>query len=90
MLIEFRVENFRSIKNEITFSLVASSDNSLDKNLIEKKTLKKDRLLKSAVIYGANASGKSNVLLAFGFLKRFVVSSHEYQKGNKIKTFWVG
>jgi AAA15 family ATPase/GTPase len=85
MLIEFTVENFRSIKNEITFSLVASSDNSLDKNLIEKKTLKKDRLLKSAVIYGANASGKSNVLLAFGFLKRFVVSSHEYQKGNKIR-----
>ncbi|NMG83436.1 MAG: AAA family ATPase [Methanosarcinales archaeon] len=83
MLIEFNVQNFRSIKEEVTFSLVASADNSLDNNLI-KTDLLRDNLLRSAVIYGANASGKSNVILAFNFLKIFVETAHTFQKGTKI------
>ncbi|MCG7850675.1 MAG: ATP/GTP-binding protein [ANME-2 cluster archaeon] len=86
MLIEFNVQNFRSIKEEVTFSLVASADKSLDNNLI-KTDLVRDNLLRSAVIYGANASGKSNVVLAFSLLKKLVETSHMFQKGSKINYF---
>lgn len=83
MLIEFKAENFRSIRDEVTFSLLASSDRSLEGNLIELDALKKnDRLLKSAVIYGANASGKSNVLLAISNLQKLVMTSVKNQEGD--------
>lgn len=87
MLIEFNVQNFRSIKEEVTLSLVASPDRSLDNNLIDTDVLKKDNLLRSAVIYGANASGKSNLILAFHTLRHLVMNSHMFQKGNKIDYF---
>lgn len=84
MLIEFNVENFRSIKKKVTLSMVATKDPSLENNLIKTNVLKKDSLLRSAVIYGANASGKTNVLLALNLLDRIVRTSHKYQKGDKI------
>ncbi len=84
MLIEFSVENFRSIKEKITLSMVSSSDKSLDNNLIKTDVLKDDSLLRSAVIYGPNASGKSNVILAFNFLVHLVMTSHKNQKDAKI------
>ena len=84
MLIEFNVQNFRSIKEEVTLSLVASPNKSLDNNLIDTDVLKKDNLLRSAVIYGANASGKSNLILAFHSLKHLVMNSHGFQKGTEI------
>jgi AAA15 family ATPase/GTPase len=84
MLIEFSIENFRSFKEEVTLSLISSSDKSLDNNLIKTATLKKDNLLRSEVIYGANASGKSNVVSAFNFLRKLVINSHKFQKGTEI------
>jgi AAA15 family ATPase/GTPase len=84
MLIEFSVENFRSIKKIVTLSLLASSDKSLDDNLIKTDVLKKDNLLRSAVIYGANASGKTNIVLAFSFLRNLVINSHKNQKDDKL------
>jgi len=84
MLIEFRIENFRSFKEEVTLSLVSSSDKSLNNNLIKTAKLKKDNLLRSEVIYGANASGKSNVVLAFNSLRHLVINSNKFQKGTKI------
>lgn len=84
MIIEFNIQNFRSFKEEVTLSLLAAPDNSLDNNLIKKETLKKDRLLRSAVLYGANASGKSNVVLAFDSLRNLVMESHKFQKGTEI------
>ncbi|MCK4614286.1 MAG: AAA family ATPase [Thermoplasmata archaeon] len=83
-LIEFSIENYRSIRDRVTLSLVAASDRSLDNNLIRHEALKKDRLLRTAVIYGANASGKSNVLRALHDLRHLITTSHEYQKGGKI------
>lgn len=87
MLIEFSVENFRSMREKCTFSMLASSDNLLEDNLIKMDVLGEDRLLKTAAIYGANASGKSNVLMAIGFLKALVLNSHNHQKGQKISFF---
>lgn len=86
MLIEFSIENFRSIKDEVTFSLLSSLDNLLETNTFSSDALNKnDRLLRSAAIYGANASGKSNVIKAFGVLKYMVLNSIKNQPGDEIE-----
>ncbi|HQQ24826.1 MAG TPA: AAA family ATPase [Methanomassiliicoccales archaeon] len=81
MLLEFTVENFRSFRDPTTFSMMASSDKSLPCNLSSDPSLKDDRVLNSAVIYGANASGKTNLVLAITILRNFVIQSHNHQKG---------
>ena len=77
VLIQFKVANYRSIKNKVTLSMLASKDPEHDEHLIDVGT--KDKYLKSSIIYGANASGKSNVLLAFYFMVDYVLTSHEKQ-----------
>jgi AAA15 family ATPase/GTPase len=84
MLIEFKVKNFRSIKDEMVLSMLASSDKSHNTNLITCEALNDDRLLKTAAIYGANASGKSNIIKAFSTMVRIINTSHSYQKGAKL------
>jgi len=85
MLIEFSVENYRSIKNKITFSMVASRYyKNLSNNLYHTKILKKDNLLRSSLIYGPNASGKTNVIHALYVIKNLVIESHNFQKGTKL------
>ena len=69
MLVQFTVNNFRSIKDTATLSMVSGSSN--DKNVF---TTGKLGLLRSAVIYGANASGKSNVLRALSFMRSMVLN----------------
>ena len=64
MLIQFSVENYRSIKQEQTLSLVRDSGTEMPDNYFDSNALATPSLLKSAVIYGANASGKSNVIKA--------------------------
>ena len=76
MLIQFSVENFLSIKDNVVLSLLASKDNEHPEHLIVDGSKKH---LKSAVIYGANASGKSNVLNAFWFMVNYVLTSHNQQ-----------
>lgn len=78
MLIEFKVTNYRSIKDEQVLSLVASNyDDSLPENIIHPDLagLSKVKLVKGAAIYGQNASGKSNILDALRFMARFVKRS---------------
>lgn len=72
MLIEFSVGNFLSFKETVTFSMVSASIKEHPKNTFENGKFK---LLKSAEIYGANASGKSNLLKAMDFMKGFVQNS---------------
>lgn len=73
MLIEFSVTNFRSIKARQTLSLAASADKThLEQNVAAEGDL---RMLKSAVIYGPNAAGKSNILRAVQTLIVLVQSS---------------
>lgn len=76
MLIQFHAENFLSIKGSVVLSLLASKDKEHPKHLIVNGS---KRYLKSAVIYGANASGKSNVLHAFWFMVNYVLTSHNQQ-----------
>jgi uncharacterized protein len=76
MLIEFRVRNFRSFGQESAFSMVASSDTDLiDTNTIGTGIPSVPRALRSAVIYGANASGKSNLLRAMQLMRGVVLES---------------
>ncbi len=72
MLVEFKVNNFRSIKDTATFSMLTSSkDNG---NSFEFRNYS---LLKSSIIYGANASGKSNLLKAMAFMSRLVLNRYK-------------
>lgn len=61
MLLQFSVGNFRSIRDTAVLSLEASADKSHTNNIVKQG---KDTVLKSAVIYGANAAGKSNIFKA--------------------------
>jgi AAA15 family ATPase/GTPase len=74
MIAEFTVENYRSFKEKCTFSLISTKS----KDLSESNTFKFDKnlnFLRSAVIYGANASGKSNFFHALDFFLFFSVKS---------------
>lgn len=88
MLIEFSVGNYRSFKEPVTFSMVAANLVAKDKNLDANNVFAADkdlRLLKSAAIYGANASGKSNLARALSFMKQFMInSSKETQSTDEI------
>lgn len=83
MLTAFTVQNFSSIRDLQTLSLEAGKDDHLDwSNLIIED---KRRVVKTAVIYGANASGKSSVLKAMAWFRSFVLnSSKEGQAGDLI------
>ena len=76
MLIQFSVENYLSIKDKVVLSLLASKDTEHSEHLIIDGN---KNYLKSSVIYGANASGKSNVLNAFWFMVNYVLTSHNQQ-----------
>ncbi|RUR76729.1 ATP/GTP-binding protein [Chlorogloeopsis fritschii PCC 9212] len=88
MLIEFSVGNYRSFKEQVTFSMVAANLVAKDKKLDENNVFEVDddlKLLKSAAIYGANASGKSNLARALTFMRWFMInSSKETQSTEKI------
>lgn len=88
MLIEFSVGNYRSFKEKVTFSMVAANITAKDKQLDENNVYRVNKsleLVKSAAIYGANASGKSNLAKAIGFMKWFMVnSSKETQSTDEI------
>lgn len=75
MLLEFRVKNFLSIKDEICLDLKATNITDFgDTNLIQTK---RHSILKGAVIYGANSSGKSNLIKAISTMRRIVFQSFE-------------
>jgi uncharacterized protein len=80
VLIEFRVKNFRSLRDEQVLSLVASKDKTLmDTHTIATGIKAAPHLLRSSVMYGANASGKSNVVKALSFMRHMVLRSAQMQ-----------
>lgn len=91
MLIEFIVKNYRSIKDEQVFSMVKASkikEPDLDEgNTFSAGEPNNVDLLSSAVIYGANASGKSNLLNALRAMATIVrYSSTQFQEGDLLPT----
>jgi len=81
MLVEFRVKNFRSFRDEQVLSLVASNDTVLEENCATEGKL---RLLKAVGIYGPNASGKSNLIKAIGIMRDIVLNSANYKPGKRL------
>lgn len=71
MILELKIKNFLSFKDEVVFSFEATSDKYLEDYYVAEPE-PGVRILKMAMIYGANASGKSNVLHAFDFVRSFV------------------
>lgn len=76
MLVEFRVRNFRSFRDEQVLSLVAGRDATLNENCVVEGRLK---LLKAVAIYGANASGKSNLIKALDKMRDIILESAGYK-----------
>ena len=75
MIIEFSVENFLSFKDLTTLSMVKAKSFKEHNETHTFQIDSKLSLLKSAIIYGNNASGKSNLLEAMGFMKGTVINS---------------
>jgi len=71
MLIDYRFSNFRSFKEMTSLSMIAGRQTTLNDNLIREYDL---RVIPSAVIYGANASGKSNIIMSLAVMKDIVLS----------------
>lgn len=75
MLLRFGVRNLRSLRDQQELSLVASSLRDKEAGLIE-TSLPGIRLLPAVLIYGANASGKSNIVFALRWMRDVVLYSH--------------
>jgi hypothetical protein len=75
MLIEFRVENHRSIRDEQILTMQAGRVGATDDSVSRTVTGCSDKLLPVVALYGANASGKSNVLSALAFMREAVIYS---------------
>jgi len=85
MIIDFTIRNFRSIKEEQTFSFYAEKSLNHLKNNIAYPNEGKIGVLRSSGIYGANASGKSNILLAFEALRFMICDSGDLKDGDVIE-----
>lgn len=86
MLIEFSLANFRSLRERQTLTLARAKGEELAKtNTFTTKAVNEFQLLRSAAIYGPNAGGKSNFLLALQVMKKLVVeSATRLRRGDKL------
>ena len=86
MLIEFSVKNYRSFWESQTLSMAAGASKELrETNTFSPALQELPELLRSAVIYGANGGGKSNLVRAMGFMQEIVLlSAKESQEGEQI------
>jgi uncharacterized protein len=82
MLISFSVENYLSFKDKVTFSFNAASIKEHPNHVINTSDGRYN-LLNGVLIYGANGSGKSNLIKAISFVKYFVVNSFKEKQSNE-------
>lgn len=73
-LVQFSLKNFLSFMDKETFVFFNSTDESLKENLLEIES-EKFTLSPVSAVYGANASGKTNLLKAIGFLKFLIITT---------------
>src|SRR5579864_12248 len=92
MLLRFRFSNFRSFREEQELSLVAASAlKETHRTVVVHPSGTKEGVLPVAAIYGANASGKTNVIRALLFLVSVVGDSHRRWKPDSpidVEPFW--
>ena len=81
MLIQFNVKNYKSFKDNATLDMTAARMTEFSDSVVE---IANDRILPVAAIYGANASGKSNVYSAFEYMSNYVANSFNYGDESKL------
>ena len=81
MLLNFTFKNYMSYADTCDFSMLANKDKSHEDNLIK---IGKDRLSKTRIIYGSNASGKTSFINALDFIKIFSMMSNNLVENNRI------
>ena len=82
MLLEFSCSNHKSIREKVFFSTLAGTDTTYEDKIYIFDGL---RILKSAVLYGANGSGKSNFIDSISFMKYLVTNSISNAPGQGIR-----
>lgn len=84
MIIEISLTNFFSINEKVTLDLRAASLQTKEARVLDDNTFTvcDERLLKTAAIYGANASGKSNIIKAVKSAVDMVLYSHNNNEGD--------
>lgn len=88
MLISIQVENYRSLKEPQVFSLEASPGKSKQENFFQAETKNGPlRLLKGAVVFGPNASGKSNFFKAISTIRDLITGSALLPAGESLKGY---
>ena len=81
MILEFSIKNFLSFKDKVTFSMLANATKGLDDNYV----IYKDRkILKTAAIYGANASGKTNIFKILALITTMLRNSNNVNINAKL------
>ena len=75
MLIQFNFKNFKSFREEATLDLSAAKMTEFSDRVV---TIGSEKILPVAAIYGANASGKSNIYNAFEYMAEYVMNSFRY------------
>ncbi|WP_026523770.1 AAA family ATPase [Butyrivibrio sp. MB2005] len=75
MLIQFNFKNFKSFKEEATLDLSATKMTEFSERVVN---VGGEKSLTVAAIYGANASGKSNIYHALGYMSDYVINSFKY------------
>ena len=85
MLLEFRVKNYKSFKEELIFSLTpVLKEEKLKYSILKEKIGEKEyNGLSTSVIYGPNASGKSNIIGAMDTFKRIILRGNIYNSQNR-------
>lgn len=87
MLVRFVTENFLSFNDEVEFSMIAGKGRTLNKHIIKANGRNDIKLLRAGVIYGANASGKSNIIKAMAFAKNLIVNGTKPNKSIPVNPF---
>lgn len=82
MIIQFNFKNYKSFRDEATLDLSATKMTEFSERVV---SIGGEKILPVAAMYGANASGKSNVYGAFEYMSDYVVNSFKY--GDEVKNF---
>lgn len=82
MLLQFNFSNFKSFSQEATLDLTATGISELSDHVVE---IGKEKILPVSAIFGANASGKSNIYQAFIYMQHMVIRSFQYG-GSSVST----
>jgi AAA15 family ATPase/GTPase len=84
MIINLSIKNFRSVKEKVSISFLESSKKEDKKFNDNVREVAKHKILTSSIVFGRNAAGKSNILLALKAISYLVNKSDRFKSGQKL------